>query len=177
MNTTPISTDDLPQVTLRALEPEDLDLLYRIENDRTLWHVGITNTPYSRFALHEYLANATGDIYTDRQLRLVIENAGGEVVGMIDLANFSPQHNRAEVGLVIQQHYRDRGYGRAALLQIIDYVRRVLSMHQLYAFIDVENEGCLRAFTEVGFRDAGVLNDWLQESGKYHDVRLMRFFL
>ena len=27
----------LPAVRLRALEPEDLDFLYRIENDEALW--------------------------------------------------------------------------------------------------------------------------------------------
>ena len=34
------------QLTLRAMEPEDIDLLYRIENDRSLWDVGSTNVPY-----------------------------------------------------------------------------------------------------------------------------------
>ena len=40
------------RIRLRALEPEDLDELYQIENDRRLWDVGLTNVPYSRFALH-----------------------------------------------------------------------------------------------------------------------------
>ena len=39
---------NLPTVHLRAIEPEDLDLLYRIENDVKLWNVGTTNVPYSR---------------------------------------------------------------------------------------------------------------------------------
>ena len=38
----------LPQIRLRALEPEDLDVLYAIENDTTIWNVGNTNVPYSR---------------------------------------------------------------------------------------------------------------------------------
>ena len=42
-----------PKVRLRAIEPEDLDTLYKIENDRTLWGIGPTNVPYSRFALHQ----------------------------------------------------------------------------------------------------------------------------
>ena len=45
------------KVSLRAIEPEDLDLLYRIENDRNLWNVGTTNVPYSRYTLHDYIAN------------------------------------------------------------------------------------------------------------------------
>ena len=47
---------------LRAIEPEDLDLLYRIENDTALWNIGTSNVPYSRYLLHDYVANATNDI-------------------------------------------------------------------------------------------------------------------
>lgn len=167
----------LPRVTLRAIEPEDLELLYRIENDQELWRVGVTNVPYSRYALHEYLGTVTGDIYTDRQLRLIVENEEGEVVGMADLTNFTPRHNRAEVGLVVQRAYRDRGYGRAALQQLVDYARRVLSLHQLYAVVPVTNEGCVRVFTEMGFRQEALLADWLQEAGQYQDVVLLQYFL
>ena len=58
----------LPVIRLRAIEPEDLDLLYRIENDTQLWNVGATNVPYSRFLLHGFISSSTGDIYTDKQL-------------------------------------------------------------------------------------------------------------
>ena len=36
------------KVKLRAMEPEDLDVLYEIENDAEMWHVGAVNVPYSR---------------------------------------------------------------------------------------------------------------------------------
>ena len=67
-------------VKLRAMEPEDLDMLYMIENDRKLWDVGVTNVPYSRYVLHDYIANSSGDIYTDHQVRLIIEKGVGETV-------------------------------------------------------------------------------------------------
>ena len=66
-----------PLTSLRAIEPEDLDLLYRIENDTALWAVGTSNVPYSRYLLHDYVAHATADIYTDRQARLMVDNAEG----------------------------------------------------------------------------------------------------
>ena len=104
-----------PDIHLRAMEPEDLDMLYTIENDQQLWGVSATNVPYSRYTLHDYIANAAGDIYTDRQVRLIIENAEHDVIGILDLINFDPRHRRAEVGIVIQQPYRSQGYAQAAL--------------------------------------------------------------
>ena len=35
-------------VSLRALDPTDLDLLYIWENDTSLWDVGNSITPFSR---------------------------------------------------------------------------------------------------------------------------------
>ena len=41
--------ENKPKVVLRALEPEDLDLLYGIENNPEVWDVSPTNVPYSRY--------------------------------------------------------------------------------------------------------------------------------
>ena len=122
-------------IKLRAIEPEDLDLLYRIENDRELWNVGTTNVPYSRYALHDYVAHASDDIYMDRQVRMIIENNEGEIVGIVDLVNFDPGNRRAEVGLIVLDAFRRRGYGRNILSQIADYALNVLHLHQLFAYI------------------------------------------
>ena len=59
-------------IALRALEPTDLDTLYRWENDTALWVASDTIAPYSREALWHYLKEYTGDIYAQRQLRLMI---------------------------------------------------------------------------------------------------------
>ena len=163
-------------IGLRALEPEDLDLLYTIENDRSLWHVGTANTPYSRYMLHEYIANATGDIYTDKQVRLVIEQSG-QAVGLIDLFDFSPQHLRAEVGIAIMEEHRCNGCAAEALQQLIDYARQTLHLHQLYALVALSNNHAKSLFTNAGFTSSGVLNDWLFDGQKYEKVAVMQFFL
>ena len=62
-----------PQIRLRAIEPEDLDLLYAIENDPALWSVAASSAYYSRFMLKQYIAAASNDIYADSQLRLIAE--------------------------------------------------------------------------------------------------------
>jgi len=161
-------------VSLRAIEPEDLDLLYRIENDTALWAVGTTNVPYSRYLLHDYVAHATADIYADRQVRLMIDNTAGQTVGIADLVSFDPTNRRAEVGLIILNEQRRQGYGSSALLQLCHYARRVLHLHQLYAYVDIHNEASLRLFRKVGFTAAVRMPDWLYDGDQYHDAWLMQ---
>ena len=37
--------DKRPEVTLRAMEPEDLDVLYHVENDNSMWNISTSNVP------------------------------------------------------------------------------------------------------------------------------------
>lgn len=167
----------MPTVTLRAMEPEDLDLLYEIENDRSLWNVGATNVPYSRYALHTYLAQSQSNIYADEQVRLMIENDQRQTVGIIDLTQFDPRNQRAELGIVILNACRGKGYASAAVRQIFGYSRDILHLHQLYAFVATDNEDSLALFTHLGFQRGATLRDWLFRNGTYHDACLMQFFL
>lgn len=60
------------QIKLRAVEPEDLDLLYSWENETTLWIHGNTLAPYSKLVLRQYINDALEmDIYQSKQLRLI----------------------------------------------------------------------------------------------------------
>lgn len=166
-----------PMITLRALEPEDLDALYAIENDVECWDVGHTSVPYSRYALHDYIANASADIYADRQVRLAIANEEGDIVGLVDVMNFDPRHQRAEAGIVVMKRYRRRGFAEAALQQLGDYALRVVHLHQLYALVAVDNEAALNLFRKAGFAHESVLQQWLYDGHQYADAVLMQRFL
>ena len=169
--------NNLPAIRLRAIEPEDLDLLYRIENDQRLWNVGTTNVPYSRYTLHDYIATSSDDIYADRQVRLVIELPDGETVGIADLIRFDPQHQRAETGIVIMDAHRRQGYALAALQELCRYAMDVIHLHQLYAIVEGRNVAALQLFAKAGFEEHARLNDWLFDGRSYHDAVLMQIFL
>lgn len=163
-----------PSVRLRAIEPEDLDLLYRIENDVKLWNISTTNVPYSRYTLHNYVANASDDIYVDRQVRMMVENQDGVTVGIVDLVNFDPSNCRAEVGLIILDACRRQGYASSTLAYLADYALHVLHLHQLFAFIDIHNEASTALFRKMGYKESACIKDWLYDGSEYHDALMMQ---
>ena len=124
--------EKLPLVKLRAIEPEDLDILYGIENDMSLWNDSITSVPYSRYMLYDYIANTRNDIYTDRQVRMMIENNKCEVVGIVDLINFDPKHLRAEIGIVIKRDFRNLGYAQSAINKIKDFFKDLKNFFSIF---------------------------------------------
>lgn len=162
-------------VTLRPLEPTDLDMLYQWENDTALWAVSDTVAPYSREALWHYLENYTGDIYAQRQLRLMITMTQvGTAVGTVDFLNFDPLNNRAELGLFIAAEFRGKGIGRQALDLLTAYARDHIGLRQLYVFIALDNTVCLKLFEDYGYRRAGILHSWVKRGTTYRDVALMQ---
>lgn len=158
-------------IYLRALEPEDLEFLYNIENNEEIWEVSNTQTPYSRFLIRQYLENAQEDIYEAKQLRLAICAFGSvEAIGLIDLFDFDPKNKRAGIGIVIaQKEKRGKGVGKEALELLVNYAFQQLQLHQLYANIGSENEISLKLFTTFGFQKIGVKKDWNFTQGRFQD--------
>jgi diamine N-acetyltransferase len=161
-------------IHLRALEPEDLDFVYAIENDETIWEVSNTQTPYSRYLIHQYLENAHQDIYEAKQLRLAIcKNNSAAVIGLIDLFDFDPRNRRAGIGIVIKDETeRTQGAGTEGLALLIQFSFYHLNLHQLYANITVENERSSRLFIKFGFQKCGLKKEWNLINGKYQDEAL-----
>jgi diamine N-acetyltransferase len=163
-------------IFLRALEPEDLVFIYRIENDENIWEVSNTQTPYSKFLITQYLENAHQDIYEAKQLRLAIcKNENLEAIGLIDLFDFDPKNKRAGVGIIIQNEVdRNKGFGKEALGLMINYAFHQLQLHQLYANIGTENLPSLSLFTTFEFEKIGVKKDWNFTNNSFHDEVLLQ---
>ena len=155
-------------ILLRALEPEDLDFLYELENNEAVWEVSNTLMPYSKYILKRYLENSYKDIYEARQLRLVIMTSGKERCGLIDLYDFDPKHKRAGIGIIISgEVYKNKGIATEALQLVTGYAFTHLDMHQLYANISEDNTVSIKLFTRLGFVKVGVKKDWNFVSGVY----------
>jgi diamine N-acetyltransferase len=164
------------EISLRALEPEDLELLYEWENNDKNWVISNTITPFSRFILKRYLEESHKSIYETGQLRLMIdyipENA---TIGTIDIFDFDPFHKRAGLGILIaNESYRRKGFASMALACIIEYSFKTLQLHQLYCNILATNTESIELFKKQGFIQSGIKKDWLKSLDKYYDELLFQ---
>lgn len=164
-------------IRLRALEPEDLPILYEWENNTALWIHGNTLTPYSKLALRQYISDTQQqDIYQAKQLRLMIDfKETGDVVGTIDLYDFDFHNSRAGIGILIADSYRNRGLASQALNLVHDYAFSFLKIHQLYAYVSVDNNYSIRLFEKQGYIQAGMLKEWIYSDSIYKDICIYQF--
>ena len=166
------------KVSLRALEPGDIDILYKWENDRTIWHLSSTITPLSRFTLEQYVLSAGQDIFATRQMRMMIDlnvpSEGIKTIGSIDLFEFEPAHQRAGVGILIHDGFRGKGYASEALELLIRYAFETLQLHQLFANIAPDNTDSIRLFENKGFKYIGTKKEWNRIRNKWQDESMFQ---
>lgn len=163
-------------IKLRALEPEDIDLLYFVENNTSIWKVSNTVTPYSKFVLKQYLESAAQDIYSSKQLRLVIEHKDSKVpVGLIDLFDFEPFHLKAGIGIVINDDFKGKGLAYEAVSIIMRYCKEYLGLHQVYCSMLEDNVVSQKLFEKHGFQHMGTKKDWIRIGEKYLDEHFYQF--
>mgnify|MGYP000660449817 CR=1 FL=1 len=162
------------RVYLRALEPEDLELIYAIENDESVWEVSQTQTPYSRFLIKQYLDNCHKDIYEVKQLRMVICTTAHVAIGFVDLFDFDPKNDKVGLGILILSNQRGQKYGEEALRLIVDYGFKNLNLRQIYANVLEDNLPSINLFEKIGFVAAGLKKDWVLENGTYKNEYLFQ---
>ena len=158
------------KISLRPLEPDDIDLLYQWENNVEIWNVSNTRTPFSKYILAEYLKESAKDIYETKQLRLIIQNESEEPVGAVDLFDFDPYHMRAGIGILIHKaENRNQGYASDALNAIFGYAVEILGLKQLFANISAKNEVSIHLFEKAGFTRSGIKKNWLKTTAGWED--------
>jgi diamine N-acetyltransferase len=163
------------KIRLRAVEPEDLEWLFRWENSTEIWQVSNTLVPFSRYVLHEYLKTAQLDIFENKQLRLMIDSIDdNQTIGTVDLFDFDPQNQRAGIGILIADSTnRGKGFAADSLSVIVRYAFDTLLLHQLYCNIGESNSKSLKLFEEAGFVRAGIKKSWVRTKTGWED----EFFL
>lgn len=165
------------KIRLRAVEPQDLEQLYVWENNPTLWHVGNTRQPYSKFALKQYILQVDKDIYESKQLRLMITDISTEkTIGTVDLFDFDIHNSRIALGLFIDVTEQGKGYARAALHLTEDYVFNFLQINQLYCHIAETNIASRQMFEKEGYETNGMMKNWIKTPEGFNNIILFQRF-
>lgn len=161
------------KITLRAVEPYDIEQIIEWENNTSLWQYSNTISPFSRHTIEEFVLNSSNDIYADKQLRMMIDSES-QTVGCVDLFDFDPYHRRIAIGILIQQQHRTKGYATQAIEQTIDFAFRKLELKQIYCDISKSNTETIKIFSKLGFKITGEKLSWRRNNGKWEDYYFLQ---
>lgn len=162
-------------IYLRAVEPQDLDWIFRWENAPEQAEISNRHSPFSRAVIERYIAEAHRDIFELGQLRLmIIESASDRPVGHTDLFELDAFHKRVGLGLLLEPAARGRGYAAETLALMESYVFEHLDLHQLYCQVLIDNTDSLKLFKRRGFKECGTRRDWVRRGNEFVDEVMMQ---
>lgn len=96
----------------------------------------------------------------------------GPAIGQVQLKKlpFHMQHHRfSELGIDILPAYQGRGYGSEAILWILDYAFRRANLHRVNIRAFGWNEGAIKLYKRLGFKEEGRKRDELWHEGRWWD--------
>jgi diamine N-acetyltransferase len=161
------------KIYLRAIEPTDIHYLYLWENNTDIWKVSNTQSPWSKFVLEQYLVTAQEDIYTTKQLRLVVCTIEGDPVGCIDLFDFDPFHLRAGIGVMIEKAAEGNGFAGEAIELLCRYAFQHLHLKQIYCNVSASNKKSIFLFKKNKFILCGTKKKWIKTAINRFEDELM----
>lgn len=163
-------------VYLRALELSDAALVHRWHNDRNLYE--LLGGPFhfvSRHAVETWLDRKTCYAAPSDEVSLAICVVSSDKhVGNIYLRHIDWIARHAEMQILIGDiSERSKGYGSAALRQILCYAFNDLGLNRIYLYVMTDNSAAIRSYEKTGFNVEGILRGHIMKQGRRKDVNIM----
>ena len=167
---------------LRKISLNDSDFLFEsLKEDAISKYLSLgplVSHSYSKKLIKNYLK------FWDKkqQFNYIIEirngyNDGNRIrkIGAISMWGLSWLHKRAEIGIWITSKYWNIGFAQKAinLIKIVGFFH--LKLNRLEAHIAVENTRSINLFNKCGFVEEGILKQYLNLRGNYHDAVVLSY--
>ncbi len=143
-------------ISLRNIQPDDWDLLLRIEHSPDSRNYTTLQMP-SEVELKEFL-NSTHDFFIHGQIRFVIES-NGVGIGFLDFSDASIDYRFASIGIYILPEFRERHLALDAIFQSLTLAKKY-GIEKLLAFVEPLNMASINLFLKAGFRYSESINSY-----------------
>lgn len=161
--------DDI--LRLRAVNPEDANIMWEIENDSTQWIENCMAAPLSNTIITDYALSYDADPFSAKQLRLIAElKEDKNVIGIVDLYDISAINRNAFVGIYIIPKFRNEGFGERALILLEKFTFSLLNLNNIGAKIVIDNKESVKLFKKLNFSECGCLPNWIVSGKESKDL-------
>ncbi|MNC27998.1 Spermidine N(1)-acetyltransferase [compost metagenome] len=160
------------KVYLRPLNGEDAGLYYHMFYDAEVRRLTGTQRHINKEQISAYIDRKAGD--DSAVLLLIALKETDEVIGDIAIQDMDRGNRTANLRRAIgEERHQNQGYGREALVLILDYGFGILNLHRIELEVYTFNSRAAHVYESVGFVREGVRRQTLFYNHEYHDVVMM----
>jgi len=160
-------------IVFRAVEEDDLKMLYYMRRDEDINNMLFTLYPISMFNQKNWLQSMLNS-QTDKVF--MVDEVENWTIGCVRLSNIDFVNRKVEVGCDIQENHRGKGYCSKIYDSLLQYCFNEMGMNQVYLHVLSKNTNAIKCYESVCFKKVCVLKEWVWKSGSYQDVELFSVF-
>ncbi|MHA6533081.1 GNAT family N-acetyltransferase [Paenibacillus sp. BAC0078] len=160
------------RVYLRPLNAEDAELYYHMFYGTETRRLTGTQKHMTKEQIAAYIERKPGD--DSSVLLLIALKENDEIIGDIAIQDMDRNNRTANLRIAIgEERHQGQGYGREALLLMLDYGFGILNLHRIELEVYTYNNRAAHVYESIGFVREGVRRQALFYNHEYHDVVMM----
>lgn len=156
------------KVVLRAMEPEDCELVRDMFNDPEIENLVVGWAfPLSKYGQQKWYEKH----FADQDFRFIIETAEDGAVGVATLLDIDWKNRMAEHGIKLaNKERRGKGIGTDAVMAIMRYAFDELGLNRLNGSWFPENVASKNMYMKCGWKEEGVRRNYVYKRGAWRDL-------
>lgn len=121
-----------------------------------------------------FLEKVLSNESNDRLYFVIAEKETLEYIGQIDLVDIDWVARVGKLGIVIsREEFRDSGFGKEAILLLLDYAFRRANLNRVELDVHSFNERAINCYTSCGFVEEGRQRERVFRDNRYYDRIIM----
>jgi len=157
------------QVTLRAIEKSDLELMKEMLNEPEIEDLVVGWAfPVSSYGQEQWFINNMGN---NSNQRFIIETKEDGAIGLATLTDIDWKNRCAMHGMkLFNKDIRSKGIGTDTVMAIMRYAFDELNLNRLDGAWFEENTASIKLYTKCGWQVEGIRRKYVFKKGEYRDL-------
>lgn len=170
MNFPQLETDRL---ILREIREEDTEALFtNFSNDQVMMHYGSEPMTLPEEALGLIQSFKTNFI-EKKGIRWGIQlKSQKHLIGTVGYHAWSAKNKRAEIGYELNPDYWGLGYAQESVSRALEFGFTELELKRIGAVVFLENSPSNQLLVKLGFKNEGVLRNYIVQNGESYDINM-----
>ena len=162
------------KVLLRSFKKDDLESIVKIHNDIEIKKLAMYHPFPVSYTMDEIWLDRIVSSTNNDSIYFVIEEKDTQCfAGFVSLTNMNWINRNYNFGIIIDQNFQGKGFGKETTELILNYSFQKLNMRKVSLNVLSENTRAINLYKKLGFKEEGILKEQFYWDGEYQDIVVM----
>ncbi len=147
-----MNINELNRIEFREVESTDFDIVLKWENDPKNWLQSGVERPYTSGEIRAYVKVKQSLLIHGQTRRIIVLKDSRQIVGAVDLFKYDSTTKTANLGILIEEEFRRKGYATEAIRKMEKFATNELKLTCIECQVLESNPGSQKLFEAIGYQ-------------------------